>query len=122
MDPFLNRAKAVPATLLMVAALACTHYKPGMDPRGKSIKQQCSPIILAIEQYKAVNGVFPTSLAQLVPNYLPVTPSLNFTVTLVKGKAGTTLMVNYEPTWPNTNLCSCTYFFSDSEWHCVGYY
>jgi hypothetical protein len=65
--------------LFFVVIVACAAYlltreKPGTGPGARNGMAASRPIVEAIEAYRASRGNYPTSLDDLVPEFLPALP------------------------------------------------
>lgn len=69
---------------LAAAALAlgaCASSPPGEDALGQQMREQATPVLVALAAYHKARGTHPSSLYELTPRYLkelPMRPNLDF--------------------------------------------
>ncbi len=108
--------------LLALAAcnlLTTTEEAPGVGEKAERGYAVCGPIITALEQYQAENDAYPEVLEELVPDYLPETPTevndqpINYT------KSDESFSLSFHYIGPGMNTCTYT---PRNKWKCSGAY
>jgi hypothetical protein len=102
----------------------CAEGEIGEGGKVRLIRALASPVIIALDEYRRVNGKYPTSLNDLAPRYLtPGTLQAPKTSVLARPfeyRADSTsyeLSVSY--IGPGANTCS---YRPHSKWECGGFY
>jgi hypothetical protein len=115
----MNRVRCAHFVLASVGALsACSIWPLGEDPRGRERLNAVEPIVDALVRHERETGTLPTTLNQLVPNYLAagqLGSGVNYS------QLHRSLEVTYTPTWPAIGRVSCSRTIGDAKWHCLGY-
>ena len=106
--------RSLAVLLCALATLAaCATWPPGDDPRGKELKDQATPVLVALVHYRKDKGEYPSSLHELVPRYLtavPFGPGLSLERDRVE--------FVYSPSWPRSGQVSCSALLGEVEWTC----
>lgn len=113
-----NMPKPLPIVATALAALvlcACATVPPGEDPLGQQMREQATPVLVALAAYRKDKGTHPTSLYELTPRYvkeLPMRPNLDFD--RVSGQVGFV----YERAGVRFRQVACKAEAGQVEWAC----
>lgn len=117
--PRRSRFLVVAAAALAVLT-ACP--PPGKGPRAERGYRLAAPVIDALERYHQAHGVYPDSLPQLVPAFLPSSalraPVPGHPFRYGRAPDGYTLTFRY--VGPGMN--ECTWTPVSRSWNCSGYF
>ena len=110
--------------LLVIPFLLSCNLIPTPEPPGVGEKAELGyaaldPVIKGLEQYQANQGVYPETLDELVPDYLPSVPTEvnNESIQYTKTDESFSLVFHY--IGPGMNTCTYT---PESNWKCSGAY
>jgi len=105
--------------VLVVFQSASCFEKPGEGAKAERGYKTAAPVIEALHKYYKANAIYPDSLSQLVPVYVPVIgrePELSYSSISL----GKDYELKFSYTGPGVN--HCTYIGSKKKWECDGYY
>ena len=108
-------------TILLII-LACNTILPTEEPPGVGEKAEhgyavSGPVIAALEQYKADKGVYPETLAELVPDYLATVPTKDEVLDFSYSTTGDSFKFSFHYIGPGMNTCTYT---PEEKWQCSG--
>ena len=110
---------------LLLACASCPGPPPGKGAKALAGYRRAELVIVALERYRQRHGIYPDSLALLVPEYLgdtalaiPEHAALRFPLQYELTADGYRLGFRY--TGPGMN--QCWYRSVEGRWHCTGYY
>jgi len=95
----------------------CAVWPVGEDPAGAELKLRAAPVFDALAKFHHDHGIWPASLPELTPRYLPVPLDKR----LFFDKKSESLGFTYSPTWPQMGQTSCSANVRSQKWSCVGY-
>lgn len=109
-------------TILICPMLACNTVLPTEEPPGVGEKAEqgyaaSEPVIAALDEFKAANGIYPESLAELVPDYLSAVPRKNNVLDFSYRKSAESYEFSFHYVGPGMNTCTYT---PEEGWHCSG--
>ena len=113
------------APIILACALAgCCPFlvrAPGKGPTARLYFEQATPIISALESYKARHGRYPASLDDLAPEFIAQVPQVKTRSGQgfdYLSRTGDSYYLMFRYTGPGTNGCS--YTPEAQRWKCTG--
>jgi hypothetical protein len=107
-------------SLLLLAA--CPGPGPGSGPKAERGYAAATPVIAALERHRELNGAYPDSLPQLVPDLLRAEaldpPNAGYPFLYRRTDAGYELRFR----WSGPGMNTCTWTPASAAWKCSGYY
>jgi hypothetical protein len=108
-------------TFVFINLLACspapTEEPPGIGAKAERGYMLSEPVIAALEQYKADNGLYPETLAELVPAYLSAVPKKDNDLDFSYSATGESFKFSFHYIGPGMNTCTYT---PEKQWRCSG--
>ena len=106
---------------LVVAAcgLFPTPEPPCVGEKAERGYAALDPVIKGLEQYQANQGVYPETLDELVPDYLPSVPTEVNNESIQYTKTDKSFSLAFHYIGPGMNTCTYT---PESNWKCSGAY
>ncbi|HEY2446605.1 MAG TPA: hypothetical protein VGI20_12795 [Rhizomicrobium sp.] len=105
----------IAALMACTLAASCSIYPVAQDPDGMALRRNANEVLMALQAYHRDRNVFPRTLAELVPAYiprLPDTPPLHY-------RAGDgSVYFRYIPTWPQLRPVWCSSVGDSTDWRC----
>ncbi len=110
--------------LVVSLLLACNAVVPTEEPPGVGDKAErgyalSEPVIAALEEYKTENGVYPQTLAELVPEYISAVPTKDEVLDFSYISTGDSFSFSFHYIGPGMNTCTYT---PEEQWQCSGAY
>lgn len=102
--------------LACVFLSACSVWPVNQDPAGMNYRRDANRVIMALQDYRRANGVFPSGLGRLVPGYLqslPDSPRLQY------NPSDGSLAFHYIPSWPQLRPVWCNSVGNTTNWRCA---
>ena len=94
---------------------------PGKGPTAEAAYSEATPVIAALERFRAAKGQYPDTLAALVPEFAQSVPAETGPGTTFSYKhVGNSFELTFTYTGPGVNHCD--YLSTSATWHCGGYY
>jgi hypothetical protein len=115
--------KTVAALAAIAAMLAGCWPAPGVGPKADAGYQHAAPVIEALNAFYAARHVYPESLRQLVPEFLPDSalqrpPDWNWQRDLRYSGQPNAFELSFWYAGPGSN--TCTYTSEAGQWKCGG--
>ena len=109
--------------VIAITILACniiaTPEPPGVGEKSEKGYAACDPIIAALEQFQADKGMYPDSLAELVPDYIASIPTEVNNNPIAYSKTEESYSLQFHYIGPGMNTCEYT---PEDKWQCSGAY
>lgn len=96
-----------------------TDEPPGVGEKAERGYAVSEPVIAALEQYKADTGVYPETLAELIPDYLSAVPTKNDVLDFSYSRTDDGFAFSFHYIGPGMNTCTYT---PEEKWQCSGAY
>ena len=106
-------------TILLLTLSGCAIWPLGEDPTGKEYRAQAELLVMAIINYKEMNGALPPSLDALTPKYIQELPEIKNNIFYSHEEES--LNYDYTPSWPQAGRTSCYTVIGSGKWDCHGY-
>ena len=103
------------SVILLLALAACSNMPPGQDARGAEMRFAATPVLEAIGRFKHDRERYPSSLYELIPDYLsalPKEPGVHFDQYIGVAE------FYYSPEWPPNTRYVCTATLEAPDWVC----
>lgn len=97
-----------------------TDEPPGVGEKAEKGYAASEPVIAALEKFKADHGSYPEKLTELVPDYLPESPTMPDGLEYSYSSTGDGYAFSFHYRGPGLN--TCTYTPEEKEWKCSGAY
>lgn len=109
---------------VVVFTIACNAILPTEEPPGVGDSAErgyalSEPVIAALEEYKTDHGVYPATLDELAPDYIPETPKKIDGLDFSYSSTGNSFIFSFHYLGPGMNTCAYT---PEEEWQCSGAY
>jgi hypothetical protein len=104
---------------LLLSLSSCAAWPVGEDPRGRELRSQANAVVGAIARYREANGVLPSSLNLLVPQFFQQLPAVAKQLLYFPDKG--TAIYDYTSSWPRLGQTSCATVIGSGRWDCHGY-
>lgn len=112
---------SIAAVMVVILMTACgalpTEEPPGVGEKADRGYAASEPVIAALEQYKADNGVYPEKLAELVPDYLSTVPTKDDVLDFSYSRTEDSFVFSFHYIGPGMNTCTYT---PEEKWQCSG--